>query len=71
MRNPADYITVEVLIKNLQKLNPNSLVVLSCDEEGNGFMPLHSLEQAQASELDFQNDVDIPPNKTVIIMWPW
>lgn len=34
------YITVENLIEQLQELDPNAIVLLSEDAEGNGFRPL-------------------------------
>lgn len=35
---------VKDLIKKLQKLDPNSSVVMSRDSEGNGFSPLEDVE---------------------------
>ncbi|KKK62240.1 hypothetical protein LCGC14_3006330 [marine sediment metagenome] len=37
-------MTVAELIKRLQEMEPESLVVMATDEEGNGFAPLGEIE---------------------------
>jgi hypothetical protein len=39
---------VKELIKELKKLNQNDLVVLSADEEGNGYLPLGGIQDGMA-----------------------
>ena len=45
-------ITVGELIALLQQENPKRVVVMSRDEEGNGFMPLHAVETCAFNEDD-------------------
>ena len=41
---------VSKLIKQLQKLDPNSEVILQVDEEGNGYSPVRGVEEAIQDE---------------------
>ena len=39
-------MTIKELIEKLQSEDPNRLVVIQKDSEGNGYSPLHSVERA-------------------------
>ena len=45
-------LTVRELIKQLKKENPERIVLLSSDEEGNSYKPLYEAERAAAKDED-------------------
>jgi len=68
-------MTVQQLIKQLQKLPPRSLVVMSKDSEGNSFSPLSALGTCKyIAENDWSGDIvadeDEEDGKSAICLWP-
>lgn len=75
---------VKELINLLQQEDPERLVVLSIDEEGNGFSPLHQIEPSMyhdgeigleklTTELLLQgfSDEDVMTDgEKVVVLWP-
>ena len=76
-------MTVKELIKKLQKEDPNRIVVLSIDEEGNGFKELADVQTASyqdgetgleklTPELKKQgySEEDLLDGTPAIVLWP-
>ncbi len=64
---------VNELIKRLQRENPNIDVVLSIDEEGNGFSSIELVESAKSlhGEIYGNDDDETPKNaEPVVVLWP-
>ncbi len=76
---------VAELIAALQQANPSHEVVLSRDEEGNGFRPLRSIAPTNNNysdgEIRFQrltdalrtagySDEDVGPGVPCVVLWP-
>lgn len=65
-------MTVRELIHLLGTLDPNALVVLSSDAEGNEFLPLsgdYSIGQYDGKAQDFCDDSDIK-GESAVALWP-
>jgi len=78
-------MTVKDLIEKLEKQDPEAVIVLSNDEEGNGFSALASIDEgsydedtgeygpAKLSDEDREaglSDEDIVRGKKAICLWP-
>lgn len=71
-------MNVRDLIKKLSALDPDLPVLLSEDEEGNGFLPLDEVEYSGAIEWDYEwqvlhpNDEDEYTDELVrvVVLWP-
>lgn len=65
-------ITVAELIENLQKLPQGHVVILSKDEEGNGFHTLSELteEQVEAPDSYYIDLYDDPEKPNAVVLWP-
>jgi hypothetical protein len=68
-------MTVQQLIKHLQKMPPRSLVVMSKDSEGNDFTPLAALGTCKYIEANswsgtIVSDEDEEDGKSSICLWP-
>ena len=66
---------VKELIRRLSKENQDCEVLLSRDEEGNGFEPLVGIElckyEKEYGEVYSDDDEEAPEEcKTVIVLWP-
>jgi hypothetical protein len=66
---------VRELIAKLKRLDPNSLVVLAADAEGNGFKPLagERIEEGFFDAVTLGGDVwqaPAPGTKSCIVLWP-
>jgi len=64
---------VKELIKRLSKENPEHEVVLSRDEEGNGFSSLAGVELFKYldGEIYSNDDPKLPANcKDAVVLWP-
>ena len=67
-------ITVQELIKKLEKLPLQSIVVMSKDSEGNEFSPLVQIEDLYyIPENDWSGEIDYKPSdksQKCIVLWP-
>jgi len=67
-----DYITAEKLIVLLRKVPPKTMVLVSSDEEGNGYRPLmdtgYPLYYSKEWE-SISSDKDINFSKRCIVLW--
>lgn len=68
-------MTVKELITELQKLDPNRIVIMSKDAEGNGFSPLAELETADcieysAFEVELVEDGCSEEGEPAVVLWP-
>ena len=69
-------MTVDELRQKLNdpKLNPNALVVLSRDGEGNGFQPVEAFEGSEADYRYFDGDLLDGEHSSdgleCVVLWP-
>jgi hypothetical protein len=66
-------VTVEELKIELEKLPDNAVVIISKDEEGNGFNELFCIEQCLFNGKDvFEHDDDDVNDelKDAVVLWP-
>ncbi len=70
-------MTVKELIEKLQKLPPDPEVVVSIDEEGNGFKPIGDIQadmlyQPRWGEVRMKGEIDTSSDKEwrpAVILW--
>ncbi len=55
------YTTVRQLIEELKGFDPDAVVVLSCDAEGNGYSPLYAMGECRyRPDMPWHGEVDHP-----------
>jgi hypothetical protein len=63
---------VKELVAMLAKTDPESLVILSKDEEGNGYLPVSNIEEARFTRK-WGNEGEIAYNgsgEKAVVIWP-
>ncbi len=71
-------MTVKQLIKRLSTLEPNALVILQCDSEGNGYSPLVDAEACtyrpdstwSGQTVDGEDYEPEPNDCKAVVLWP-
>jgi len=63
---------VKELIQQLQTLDQNALVILSMDEEGNGFRPLFQVDSGFFNQYtsEFGGEAEGSEDKPAVLLWP-
>lgn len=70
-------MTVRELIKQLEESDPESIVVLSKDAEGNRFSPLYKLtperyvsENSYSGWIEYEDADSGPDDVHAVVLWP-
>ena len=63
-------IRVSDLINVLEALDPNAVVVLSRDPEGNAFRHLHEIEVSKTDADEYDLEISDDGEDPAVVLWP-